>query len=126
MNRRITTVAAILMIAAASLFAATPIDVELVDGYGISYLLEPSDSIISFLQENGVDTELLASNSTNTFDAQLAALYRIEAAEDEDSLKRQLVDKITAALFNEHDGENVVYMELGNYRWIVSPYVEDE
>ena len=115
-----------MMITTISLFAATQTNIKLVDGYGISYLLEPSDSIISFLEENGVDTEVLSAESTSSFDTQLASLLRLEAAEDEDSLKRQLVDQITAALFNEHDGENVVYMELGNYRWAVSPYVEDE
>ena len=126
MNQKSTFVAAVLMIAAVSLFAATPIDIELVDGYSVSYLLEPSESIMSFLEENGIETDLLGSDSMQIFDTQLASLFRIEAAEDEDSLKRQLVDKITGALFSEHDGENVVYMELGNYRWVVSPYVEDE
>ena len=126
MNRKITIVSAIAIITATSLFAATPTDIELIDGYTVSYLLEPSESIISFLEENGVDAALLEGNSTGAFDAQLAALFRTEAVEDEDSLRRQLVDKITAELFSEHDGENVVYMELGKYRWIVSPYVEDE
>ena len=122
MTRKIAMVALFMMIANTFLFAATTVS----RGGIAAEMVEPSESIVSFLRENGVDIELVTSES-KLFDAQLAAFISIQPVEDEASLYEQLVAKISAQLFGEHTRANVIYMDLGSkYRWAVSPVTLDE
>lgn len=119
-----------MMAVGAAAFAGTalPKEIELVDGYATSYEVAPTESVLAFLEAKGIDTGLIAGNKL-AFNGQLASLMRVEPVDEDGDgeiqsdewLKRQLVDTVNRALFGEFTGENVVYMELGSYRWIISP-----
>jgi hypothetical protein len=123
--KRITLTFATLIMIAAGAFAAqtgaTAVSRELIDGYSTSYSVAPTEAVFEYLEAQGIDTTLLATD-TERFNAALASLMRIEAADEETfSPAQELAYRVNRALNGTYDGTNVVYMELGNYRWILSP-----
>ena len=126
-----TIIAALMMITLASAAAVaanvemTPVEIELVDGYTTSYKVAPTADVLGFLANNGVDVTMLETGNAKTLTSQILSIYRVEPADEEISLKQQLVNFINAALFRAiGDGANVAYMEIGQLRWTMYPAEE--
>ena len=125
---------ALLMAVVAAGFAAAvsaqPVDIELVEGYAVSYQVQPTASVVEFLTAHGIEAGLIEAaavdpEAARTLGAAVDALSRI-VDEDEVDWGAALNLEVNKALYSAFYGTDPVYMDLGTTRWVLYPTAEEE
>ena len=135
-GRKLTSIiAALLLIGSISAFGAVKVsesDLVVSEDFAVSYVVQPTDDVIDFLADYGIELFNTPKEITMDIDSlrSLEVDYTGDAYDFNDTwttVKDELNYLVNAALFEaRRDGYDAVYMELGNTRWIMYPHVEEE
>ena len=137
MKSRIITIFVLVLIACAvstvSAVEVEKVDIELVDGYSVSYKIAVPDKLKNFLAANGVSPDLMESFERNAPNAKelsraIDALKKTEPDDEDDvTLNCCFNTIVNGALFSAYSsGYDPVYMDIGTLRYVWTTPADDD
>ncbi|MBT3273728.1 MAG: hypothetical protein HN368_11265 [Spirochaetales bacterium] len=109
---------------------ATESDLVVSDDFAVSYEIQPTDEILTFLADYGISINGIPREVSMDIDGLRSVDFDTDDAyaynDSWDTTKDALNYLVNSELFEaQREGYEAVYMELGNTRWIMYPSVEE-